>query len=101
MAQSKGIKKSPRGPAVRIAPKELSNWTDRQLELLVRHKLKKYPQLLGPRKYLAPRDKASAQFELVEKRSTAPKWMSATNESRLKAEEEIAKLTTPGPSTYE
>ena len=86
---------------MRIAPKEMSNCTDRQLELLLRHKLRKYPQLLGPRKYIANRDKVNANFDLIEKRPTAPKWVSSTNESRLKVEDEVAKATLPGPNTYE
>lgn len=54
---SKGIKKSPRGgPCVSIAPREYASFSDRALERLIRHLLKKNPALLKQRKYIGDVD---------------------------------------------
>ena len=111
---SKGIKKSPRGgPCVGIAPREYASFSDRALERLIRHLLRKNPALLKQRKYVGDFDveplvqyhdsllhkpkAATAKYTQVEPTVQGPKFTVAQNYSVNKAEDELEKLKAPGP----
>jgi hypothetical protein len=59
-----------------------SSFTDRQLELLIRHQLKKYPHLLKQKR----ENKLNPNFKLVHESAPTKKIIKNQNESRLKAE---------------
>ena len=70
------------------------------MERLIRHKLRKYPQLLGRLIYVE--DKSNPKYDLVEKRIGANyKYVPATSESLKKAANESAEAKLPGPGAYE
>ena len=84
-AESKKIKKNDEKIHIRIAPKEFSNFTEKQMELLIRHQLKKYPQLLKNRKYLD----INPNYKHVEEKVLGPKIVAKKNISKKAVEKEL------------
>lgn len=56
---------------MRIAPSEYSHFSQRQMELLIRHILRKHPHLLRHRKHLD----LNPNFKFIEEKVTGPKIM--------------------------
>ena len=93
--RSKGIKKATAVP--KIAPVEFSTFSDKQLEMLIRHQLKKYPTLLKHRKYVVTNPES---FKVTKKRATGPRMTNAKNFSKNAEQNEYERVTAPGPTTY-
>ena len=80
-----------------IAPKEFTGFSDRHLEVLIRHILKKYPTLLKNRQY----QELNPKFTVLDKEIRVPKFNVEKTLSLKKAEKEHQLKNAPGPTTYE
>ena len=95
MAMLRAEKKNEAG-GIRIAPKEFTNFTDKQLERLIRHQLSKNPHLLKHRKYI----ETKASYKLIEKKVTGPRIINKKTTGKTTIQKEIIAQRAPGPHTY-
>jgi len=84
MAMLRAEKKKEAG-GIRIAPKEFTNFTDKQLERLIRHQLRKNPHLLKHRKYI----ETKASYKLIEKKVTGPRIINKKTTGKTTIEKEV------------
>ena len=95
--QSKTIKKEQNKLQMRIAPTEYSHFSERQMERLIRHLLRKHPHLLRHGKHLD----INPNYKLVEEKVTGPKIVPKQTISRTAAQNHIDAAFAPGPTTYQ
>jgi hypothetical protein len=75
---------------------EFTGLNDRQLERLIRHRLKKYPELLKHRKMV----ELNPNFKFIQERITGPKIVNQNHYSLKHEDNLIDEMKAPGPGHY-